>query len=99
MMGQGVSGDYNVSVVVSGRGASKPRTPTANQYSYGVYIDSISPQQGILGGGNNITIKGQNFIVGDGLNKVFIGEAECLFVNVISDNEIACITPPSSNFS
>jgi hypothetical protein len=58
----GLPGMFDVNVIKTGFGNAIPTTTTANDFTYEVVIDSISPTSGSIGGGTLITITGRNFV-------------------------------------
>ena len=60
-------------VFVDGVGLSSP-SATA-KFSYKIYVNSVSPVSGSMGGGYTLTITGQNFATDAASNNVFIGSA------------------------
>jgi hypothetical protein len=75
----GLPGMFDVNVIKTGFGNAIPTPTTANDFTYEVVIDSISPTSGSIGGGTLITITGRNFVddkldtmvtVGDELNQL-----------------------------
>jgi len=58
----GLPGIFDVNVIKTGFGNAVPNPTTANDFTYEVVIDSISPNIGSIGGGTLITITGRNFV-------------------------------------
>lgn len=58
----GLPGNFDVNVIKTGFGNAFPNPTTANDFTYEVVIDSISPSTGSIGGGTLITITGRNFV-------------------------------------
>jgi hypothetical protein len=59
-------------------------------------VTSIEPAGGAIVGGTPITIRGTGLTnSGVGLNEVEIGGVPALYVVVLSNTEITCVTPPS----
>lgn len=54
----GVSGNFNVLVQKMGVGYAQPNPINANAFSYGIFIDSITPLSGSINGGTILTING-----------------------------------------
>lgn len=88
-VGKGSSGRYWLSLIIDGKGASKPVNNYVNQYSYGIYIHKITPNFGAIGGGTIISIEGENFLSNYQLNKVLIGSKQCKIINS-TENNITC---------
>ena len=93
ILGGGKSGDYVVIVKNLNVGSS---VPDANsQFSYKIYVDSISPVSGHQGGGYNITITGRNFAPASGSSNVFVGTAMNSYceITAITETSITCTVP------
>jgi hypothetical protein len=72
VLGGGRTGDYYLRALVIGKGMSAPAP--ANQFSYEIVVNSISPASGSIGGGYTMTITGSNFATAKGTTQVFIGD-------------------------
>ena len=73
VLGGGKTGEYDVLVFVDGVGLS---SPSANaKFSYQIYVSSVSPVSGSMGGGYTLTITGKNFATDKSSNNVFVGNA------------------------
>ena len=102
ILGGGKTGSYYVRVVNNAQtGAALSFTSPASFFQYAIFVDSVSPVSGPMGGGYNITIKGKNFAASDSTN-VFIGGASDNICNILSINStvIICKMPfmdPSYN--
>lgn len=59
ILGGGKTGDYVIVVKVNSNGYSIP--DTNSNFAYRIYVEGVSPSNGPLGGGYNITITGKNF--------------------------------------
>lgn len=92
----GTSGTYEVIVLVDGIGYSRPTGANNNIYTLGVFVDSVSPLSGPIGGGTLINITGRNF-VGSG-NEVYVGSNVCTIVSQ-SPILIQCLTPAATNLT
>jgi len=60
-------------------------------------ITSVSPNEGPMGGGNTITITGQDFTQNEGVNQVLIGGVNCDTVDVLNSTTVTAIVPGSSS--
>jgi len=60
-------------------------------------ITLVSPNEGPMGGGNTITITGQDFIQNEGVNQVLIGGVNCSTVDVLNSTTVTAIVPGSSS--
>ena len=96
----GLPGMFDVNVIKAGFGNAVPNPTTANDFTYEVFIDSIFPTSGSIGGGTLITITGRNFVddvldtmvtVGNELNQL------CK-IEKITKTEIQCRTPPKNEY-
>ena len=58
----------------------------------GVRVDSVSPNNGPQDGGQAVSIRGAGFSAG--VISVFFGDAQATNIEVTSDNNINCVTPP-----
>lgn len=58
----GLPGLFDVNVIKEGFGNAIAIPGTVNDFTYEVYITSISPSSGSIGGGTLITITGKNFV-------------------------------------
>lgn len=65
---------------------------TACSSSNDPHIDSVSPDRGSMTGGTTVTIEGSNFV---NIIAVEIGNVDCETFDVVSENEITCITGPN----
>lgn len=93
ILGGGKSGEYNVRVLNKGVGLSFPSP--ASQFSYRIYVESVTPATGSMGGGFDITITGRNFATADSTN-VFVGSAmnSLCTITSITATTIVCTLPP-----
>ncbi len=96
----GLPGMFDVNVIQTGFGNAVPNPTTANDFTYEVVIDSVSPTSGSIGGGTLITITGRNFVddvldtmatVGNELNQL------CK-IETITKTEIKCRTPSKNEY-
>jgi len=62
-----------------------------------VAVDAVEPNQGPLGGGQTITVRGEGFLAGGAApNYALLGGALTLQVSALSDSELQLVTPPGS---
>ena len=89
----GFSSDYKIIVARDGYGYSKPSVADGDKFTYGIYIDSISPINGSKEGGTILTITGENFSTKKNGNQVLIGENQdyCV-VQTATATELTCKT-------
>ncbi len=57
-------------------------------------VDKVEPDQGITGGGDQVTILGSGFIPGKTQVEVYFGRRKCESVTIASAGKIAVVTPP-----
>ena len=62
--------------------------------SSGPGIDSISPDRGTKNGGTQVTIEGSNFV---NIIRVEVGNVECVSVDIVSEEELTCVTGSNPN--
>lgn len=92
----GLPGNFNVVVQKEGSGYADVNPVGANAFTYGIWIDSISPATGSMNGGTIITISGKNFSPVLAENQVYVGNAinwNCIMLTATTDT-ITCRTPP-----
>jgi hypothetical protein len=95
ILGGGKTGDYYVRVINNGiAGTAISFTSPASFFQYMIFVESISPLSGPMGGGYNITITGRNFAPTTSTN-VFIGDASDNICNIasITTTTIVCTLP------
>lgn len=94
-MGGGKTGNYYVRVINKGNAGTAISYPSpASLFKYKIFVNSVTPSSGSMGGGYNITISGLNFASNDSTN-VFVGDAInslCTIVS-ISSTTIVCTVP------
>lgn len=95
----GLAGTFTLQVNLPVAGDSVPATVGADQFSYIVSIQSISPTSGSLYGGTLITITGQNFATDTQQTLAFVGSTVNWFCNIesITTTTILCRTPAISD--
>jgi hypothetical protein len=95
ILGGGKTGDYYVRVINQGNtGTAISYKSPASYFQYKIFVNSVTPSSGPMGGGYNITISGQNFASLDSTN-VFVGVALnslCTIVS-ITPTTIVCTVP------
>ena len=95
ILGGGKTGNYNVRVINKGIASAAISYPSPGSlFQYKIFVNSVSPSSGAMGGGYNITITGQNFAFNDSTN-VFVGDALnsiCTIVSITSTT-IVCTVP------
>lgn len=102
ILGGGKTGSYYVRVMNNApTGAALSFASPASFFQYAIFVDTVSPVSGPMGGGYNITITGKNFAGSDSTN-VLIGDASDNICNILSINStvIICKMPfmdPSYN--
>lgn len=75
ILGGGRTGDYYVRVINQGiAGTAISYQSPASFFQYKIFVNSVTPSSGPMGGGYNITITGLNFASLDSTN-VFMGDA------------------------
>lgn len=88
----GSAGAVNVTVI----SASGTQGLLANGYTYKLYptpvIDQVTPNSGLVTGGETITIQGSNFFIG---LKVYFGTTEAV-VSSITSTQLNVVSPASS---
>jgi hypothetical protein len=57
-------------------------------------VTTVAPATVDVGGGTSITLTGTNFEGGTPNAQVTLGSKQCQEVNVVSDSQIKCVTPP-----
>jgi IPT/TIG domain/FG-GAP-like repeat len=87
----GAPGQVDVSVRHETRGFSF--IPDAFLYVDAPRVDGVEPPAGPDTGGTEVVVVGTGFRTGA---DVFIDGARCTDVNVVSDTEITCVTPPGA---
>ena len=60
-----------------------------------VKVDSIEPSQGIISGGDEVTIVGGGFQPGKTQAEVKFGRRKCETVTIASNSKIRVVTPPN----
>lgn len=95
ILGGGKTGDYFVRVLNKGASgkALSPASP-ASSFKYKIFVESVTPNIGSMGGGYDITIKGRNFAGMDSTN-VFVGDAlnSLCKIKTITSTTIVCTVP------
>lgn len=91
----GQSGEFRVKVLQTDLGFAVVTPVDANKFTYGIFVDSVSPATGSKFGGTIITIAGSNFspVLSD--NQVYIGDAANWRCDVLTATvaQITCRTP------
>lgn len=99
ILGGGKTGDYFVRVLNKGA-SGKALSPTspASSFKYKIFVESVTPNTGSMGGGYDITIKGRNFATIDSTN-VFVGDAlnSLCKIKTITSSTIVCTVPSMDN--
>ena len=95
ILGGGKTGDYLVRVLNKGAAgkALSPSSP-ASSFKYKIFVESVTPNIGSMGGGYDITITGRNFAGKDSTN-VFVGDAmnSLCKIKTITSTTIVCTVP------
>ena len=95
ILGGGKTGDYFVRVLNKGTAgkALSPSSP-ASSFKYKIFVESVTPNIGSMGGGYDITITGRNFAGKDSTN-VFVGDAmnSLCKIKTITSTTIVCTVP------
>ena len=91
----GVVGSYEVEVNIIGQGDIEATPDTANDFTYELEVQSISPTSGSYYGGTLVTITGKNFSPNDAENQIYVGEGLSWFCNIetVSATSITCRMP------
>lgn len=92
----GLPGDFDVLVQKAGLGYAQVNPVGANAFTYGIFVDSISPSTGSINGGTILTITGSNFSPVLLENQAYIGDAinwNCIVLTATTTT-ITCRTPP-----
>ena len=92
-LGGGFSADYKILITRIGFGYSKPSALNGDKFTYGIFIDSISPVNGSKEGGSILTITGANFSSKTNETQVLIGNNQdyCV-VQTASPTQLTCKT-------
>lgn len=96
----GLPGLFDVNVIKEGFGNAIAIPRDVNDFTYEVYITSISPSTGSIGGGTLITITGKNFVPDVLDTMVTIGNElnQLCKIESITETEIKCRTPPKNEY-
>jgi hypothetical protein len=96
----GLPGMFDVNVIKTGLGNAISNPTTANDFTYEVVIDSVSPISGSIGGGTLITITGKNFVDDEMDTMVTVGNElnQLCKIEQITKTEIKCRTPPKNEY-
>jgi hypothetical protein len=96
----GNAGSYKVEVNVASIGDSLATTAGANDFTYELKINSISPSTGSFYGGTLLTITGVNFSPSLSETIVYVGPTLNWFCTIesLTTTQVLCRTPPISQF-